>query len=133
MYAVLLVEDEPSTREFLAEALLEGGHRVHAVQNAEVALLMLEEGVPCDVVVTDVLLPWGIDGFEFARRARTVRPELKFLYVTGHSALAHEDASALDGVLLTKPMRLYELHAAVEEAVAGGRGVAQCRVGARRA
>jgi hypothetical protein len=36
--------------------------------------------------------------------------------------------NAFYGVLLTKPMRVAELHSAVREALAGGRGIASCRM-----
>jgi CheY-like chemotaxis protein len=127
MARVLLVEDEPSTRAFLTEALEMAEHTVHAVANAEIALLMLEEGIRFDLLVTDILLPWGIDGIELADRAKDLRPDLKFLYVTGFAGYTGRDVNAFHGVLLTKPMRVAELHSAADEALAGGRGIASCR------
>jgi CheY-like chemotaxis protein len=117
MAAVLLVEDEPFVRRFITDALNDAGHAVHAVQNAEVALVILEEGVRFDLLITDIMLPWGIDGVELADRARRLQPDLGVIYVTG---FARRNLSALHGTLLTKPMRISELLAAVKGAVAEG-------------
>jgi CheY-like chemotaxis protein len=118
MATVLVVEDEAFVRRFLTEALSGAGHAVHAVQNAEVALVILEEGVRFDLLITDVMLPWGIDGLELAERAKRIQPDLKVVYVTGLAGFARRDLSALHGALLTKPMRVSQLLAAVKAAVA---------------
>jgi CheY-like chemotaxis protein len=118
MAAVLVVEDEPFVRRFLTEALNDAGHAVHAVQNAEVALVILEEGVRFDLLITDIMLPWGIDGLELADRAKRIQPDLTVIYVTGFAGVARRDLSALHGALLTKPMRVSQLLAAVGSAVA---------------
>jgi CheY-like chemotaxis protein len=118
MAAVLVVEDEPFVRRFLTDALNDAGHAVHAVQNAEVALVILEEGVRFDLLITDIMLPWGIDGLELAQRAKRIQPDLGVVYVTGLAGFTRCDLSALHGALLTKPMRVSQLLAAVEGAVA---------------
>jgi CheY-like chemotaxis protein len=123
MLNVLLVEDEPHAREFIIEALTDAGHSVHGVQNGEVALVILEEGVHFDLLITDIMLPWGIDGLELVNRARRIRPALRFLYITGLAGFSRRDLSALHGPLITKPMRLAQLLAAVESAAAGAVGM----------
>jgi CheY-like chemotaxis protein len=123
MLRVLLVEDEPHAREFITTVLNDGGHAVHAVQNAEVALVILEEGVRFDLLITDIMLPWGIDGIQLAERATRLQSGLRCLYVTGLAGFTRRELGALHGPLLTKPMRVTKLRAAVEEAMSGGRGV----------
>jgi CheY-like chemotaxis protein len=123
MLNVLLVEDEPHAREFITTVLNDAGHAVHAVQNAEVALVILEEGVRFDLLITDIMLPWGMDGIQLAERATRLQPELRCLYVTGLAGFSRRELGALRGPLLTKPMRVAKLCAAVDEAMAGSRGV----------
>jgi CheY-like chemotaxis protein len=70
---VLLVEDDPQSRDGYAEFLERGGFRVAQAGSAEDALAQSAESVP-DVVVTDISLP-GRDGFSLAadlqQQART--------------------------------------------------------------
>ena len=68
MTTVLLVEDDPATRQGLEMALRRLGHGVHPAGAGEAALRAIGEA-DVDVVVLDVMLP-GLDGFEVCRRLR---------------------------------------------------------------
>jgi DNA-binding response OmpR family regulator len=70
MTTVLLVEDDPATRQGLELALRRLRYGVRAAATGEAALDGLGED-PVDVVVLDVMLP-GVDGFEVCRRLRRV-------------------------------------------------------------
>src|SRR5262245_50866155 len=65
---VLIVEDDPQSRDGYAEFLERGGFRVAQASNAEDALAQSLEMVP-DVIVTDIALP-GRDGFSLATALR---------------------------------------------------------------
>ena len=80
---VLLVEDEFLLCDMLAEALMEHGFEVKAVANAKDALRHLTCGSPCDILLTDINLPGGIDGTRLARLARELRPDLPVVYASG--------------------------------------------------
>lgn len=68
MATVLLVEDDPATRQGLELALRRLGYGVRPVGTGEAALRDVREA-RVDVVVLDVMLP-GLDGFEVCRRLR---------------------------------------------------------------
>jgi DNA-binding response OmpR family regulator len=70
MTTVLLVEDDPASRQGLELALSRLGYGVCPAATGEAALDGLGAG-PVDVVVLDVMLP-GVDGFEVCRRLRRV-------------------------------------------------------------
>lgn len=70
MTTVLLVEDDPASRQGLELALSRLGYGVRPAATGEAALDGLGQG-PVDVVVLDVMLP-GVDGFEVCRRLRRV-------------------------------------------------------------
>ncbi|MBB4038974.1 CheY-like chemotaxis protein [Microvirga flocculans] len=80
---VLLVEDEPLIRLFLSELLEDVGFRVVEAANGIEALVLLEAGLSIDVLLTDVDMPVGCDGFELARRVHQSRPETEILIMSG--------------------------------------------------
>ena len=70
---VLLVEDEPDAREFLAELLAARGARVDVAGSVAEAYESLTRGIP-DVIVSDIGMP-EVDGYQFARELRLLPPE----------------------------------------------------------
>lgn len=80
---VLLVEDEPLIRLFLADLLEEAGFKVIETANAEEALVALESGIRINVLLTDVDMPAGCDGFELARKVHKLWPETEILIMSG--------------------------------------------------
>jgi DNA-binding response OmpR family regulator len=70
--AVLLVENETSTRAFLEQQLTEDGFDVVSADRGGRALELLEQGDP-DLVVLEAVLP-DASGFELCRRMREGEP-----------------------------------------------------------
>jgi PAS domain S-box-containing protein len=70
---VLVVEDEPDTRDFLKRLLESHGAAVATAASAEEALAALR-GDPADVLVSDIGLP-DVDGYELMTRIRTGTPD----------------------------------------------------------
>src|SRR5438128_5422707 len=69
---ILIVDDDEDIARFLEVNLRLAGYEVAVAANGEQALLQAEELRP-DLVILDVLMPYGIDGFEVARRLRGSR------------------------------------------------------------
>lgn len=80
---VLLVEDEPLIRLFISELLEDAGFRVVEAANATEALVLLEAGLRVNVLLTDVDMPVGCDGFELAHRVHESWPEAEILIMSG--------------------------------------------------
>ncbi len=80
---VLLVEDEPLVRLVTAELLAEAGLRVIEAVNAAEALAVLESGLPVEVMLSDVEMPPGRDGFALARHVRERWPSVEVLLTSG--------------------------------------------------
>jgi CheY-like chemotaxis protein len=100
---VLLVEDEFLLCDLLTQALAEHGFEVKAVANAKDALRHLTCGSPCDILLTDINLPGGIDGTKLARLARQLRPNLPVVYASGsYNKLGDLDAVS-GSVFIAKP------------------------------
>ncbi|NTZ95553.1 sigma-54-dependent Fis family transcriptional regulator [Pseudomonas koreensis] len=82
---VLLVEDDRSLREALADTLLLAGHDYQAVGSAEEALQAVEREA-FSLVVSDVNMP-GMDGHQLLGLLRARRPQLPVLLMTAHGAV----------------------------------------------
>ena len=66
---ILLVDDEPASRQAL-EAVLDGqGYELHLAENGQQALEQAADLVP-DLILLDVMMP-GMDGFEVCQLLRT--------------------------------------------------------------
>jgi two-component system response regulator FlrC len=82
---VLLVEDDRSLREALADTLLLAGHDYHAVGSAEDALTAVAREA-FSLVVSDVNMP-GMDGHQLLALLRARQPQLPVLLMTAHGAV----------------------------------------------
>jgi PAS domain S-box-containing protein len=108
--SVLLVEDDPAVRRFLVRCLRDLGLAVDEAENGPAALERLRRGDPAQVLFTDVILP-GMAGPDLAREARSLRPGIKVLYMSGYAGDRLEEVlSGRDNApLLAKPFSREEL------------------------
>lgn len=83
MSRVLLVEDELLVREVAAEDLGEAGFDVTPVSDGDEALSILRDGGKFDLLFTDIRMPGSTDGWDLARVARQLIPDLRIIYATG--------------------------------------------------
>lgn len=111
---VLLIEDDPLTREMLAVALVGGGYEVHAVPDGTRIEGLAASFVP-DITLIDLDLGPSADGITVAKRLRAADP-VPFLFLTAasglESVLAAFDAGADDYVV--KPFVMAELLARMQ-------------------
>jgi two-component system, cell cycle sensor histidine kinase and response regulator CckA len=85
--SILLVEDEPSLRELVQLVLRRSGYRVEAADSAVSALRTWAiNGGRFDLLLTDMVMPGGLNGRELAERLLAEKPELKVIYSSGYSA-----------------------------------------------
>ncbi len=78
---ILAVDDEPELAAMLARMLHKDGHYVEVCASGAQALASLERA-PFDLLLTDVSMP-GMDGWEVARRAKALQPDLTVGLMTG--------------------------------------------------
>lgn len=91
---VLVVDDVPANLALLLDCLGGAGLEVRCAESGERALLQLEHARP-DLILLDVLMPGGLDGFETCRRLKA-RPEWRDLPVLFLTALT-DPADTLRG------------------------------------
>jgi two-component system CheB/CheR fusion protein len=116
---VLVVEDNEALRRVVTRQLGELGYRVLAAEDAAAGLALLERQ-SIDLLLTDVVMPGGVNGRELARRARQRWPDIKIVFTSGFSeARLNGDAGPLAACtpLLSKPYRKEELASAAREAL----------------
>lgn len=106
---ILLVEDDQEVLSFASNALMSLGYDIHRAENGKIALELIEKKIKAreplpHLVVTDLIMP-ELSGKEFIQKAKTIAPEMKVIYVSGHTDnhIVH-DGILEDGVnFLQKP------------------------------
>jgi PAS domain S-box-containing protein len=82
---ILLVEDEESVRELLAEHLRDHGFRVLEAESGSAALRLEQAGTHIDLLVSDYGLPGGMNGRQVVAAIRERRPDLPVILITGYA------------------------------------------------
>jgi PAS domain S-box-containing protein len=119
---VLVVDDEPTVRMLVAEVLGDLGYNALEAADGAAGLKLLRSETRIDLLVTDVGLPGGMNGRQVADAARTVRPGLKVLFITGYAENAVLSHGHLEPGMhvLTKPFAMEVLANRIKDLIAGG-------------
>jgi PAS domain S-box-containing protein len=118
---ILVVEDEPAMREVTRRILGRNGYEVLLAETPLNALeLAGNHDGPIDLLLTDVVMPKML-GKDVAERVRTLRPEVKVLFMSGYARPVLARGGTLEpGVtLLEKPFSELVLLAAVRQVLDG--------------
>ncbi len=102
---ILVVEDDEGVRATVVDILSDLGYRVLKAKDAQSALVVIESGVPIDLLFTDVVMPGPLRSTELAKKARERAPEIVILFTSGYTDNAIVHGGRLDeGTnLLSKP------------------------------
>ncbi|HEX5258648.1 MAG TPA: PAS domain S-box protein [Sphingomicrobium sp.] len=114
--SVLVIDDDPDVRGFIADALEEQGYRVRQAGDGRQGLAEIQRETP-DLVIVDFIMP-EMSGAEVARKIRAKLPDQPILFVSGYSETEAVKRTAPDAPLLAKPFRAEALHKAVRAAIA---------------
>ena len=109
MLDILLVDDEPTIRLSVGDALEDAGHRVTRAADGEAAARHISEH-RFDAVISDIRMP-GMDGLTLFRRIRDRSPETDVILITAYGAVEDAVAALKEGArdYLTKPFDTAEL------------------------
>mgnify|MGYP001627158193 CR=1 FL=1 len=113
--SLLLVEDDDSVRQLMAESLEAIGYAVTQAADGETALHMLRQKLP-DLLITDYLMP-GMTGAELMQKVRAQAPDLPMIIATGYADMKAIEEVIGENQLLRKPFPLAELAATVARAL----------------
>jgi signal transduction histidine kinase/FixJ family two-component response regulator len=115
---ILTVEDNPALAIVTAEMLTSLGYRPVTAPDARSALAELERTKDIALLLTDVVLPHGMDGIALAGVVRELRPDLPVIFVSGF--IEHPprpDSPPLPAPLIPKPVRSSQLADAIAAAL----------------
>src|SRR5258705_1781915 len=86
MASILIVDDEPGIREFVADALAADGHE--PVQAADGATAVAElHARAFDLMITDLKMPGVLCGVGLLRKARSEQPDMEVIVLTAHGSV----------------------------------------------
>jgi CheY-like chemotaxis protein len=109
---VLVVEDEEMVREVVLWTLEDMGFDVVGASSGDQALDILGRGV-IELMLTDIRMPGGIDGWTLGEKARDIIPDLPVIYMSGFS---HEPPRLTSGsVFVQKPLTTETLRQAMQD------------------
>jgi CheY-like chemotaxis protein len=115
---VLIAEDEEAVRELASEFVKSAGYNVVTARDGADALAIATKSTdPIHVLLTDVVMP-RMRGPELANRLRSIRNDLKIVYMTGYLEYKRgSEEFVRDGLFLQKPFSRATLVAQVQEAL----------------
>ena len=111
----LLVEDDPEVRKVVRRSLLELGFAVIEAENGSEAMQILDRTPGIALLLSDVVMPGGIDGRVLAAHARERRGVPRVVLMSGY---APDLGQPTDVPMLAKPFTRMQLAALLEEASA---------------
>jgi CheY-like chemotaxis protein len=115
---ILLVEDNPHVRRTAVRQLTDLGYSVIEAEQAEGALQKIRSGEPFDLLLTDVVMPGGMSGYELAAAAEGLQPGIKVLFTSGYTELAANGLRrSRKGPLISKPYSKSDLGRAIRSAL----------------
>ncbi len=126
---ILVVEDDPHVRTLTVRMLERLNYIVRVAEDGPSALSIIEQHDDIQLLLTDIVLPKGMNGVELSRIVRSLRPTLPVLYTSGYTENAVIHHGRLDpGVqLLEKPFTRSELARHVQKALTPVAGKAEAK------
>lgn len=119
---ILVVEDEEMVRQVAVITLSKLGYTVLSAENGSEGLAVCTahpDGI--DLMLTDVVMPRGMNGRELTERATAICPKLKVVLMSGHTTdgLVHYGVK-LGAAFLQKPFTIHQLASKVREILNSG-------------
>ena len=115
---VLVVEDNVEVADVTASLIEQLGYQTLRAENATDALNRLQRGDKIDLVLSDVVMPGGMNGIALAQEIGNHYPQIPVLLTSGYSDVVQSAQSKF--AILRKPFQLPVLEKSVREALERG-------------
>ncbi len=114
---ILIIDDEPSVRQMLGEALRQKGYAVAEVGGGAAAVAQVR-AARFDVALCDLKMP-GIDGLETLRQIKEINPDIEIIILTAYGTMENAIESLRQGAFdfLVKPVVMQDLLFSVGKAL----------------
>jgi CheY-like chemotaxis protein len=118
---ILVVEDDGLVRTHVISMLQSLGYQVLQAEDGPEALRILNQTSHIQLLLTDIVMPGGMNGRELAELARALRPELSVLYTSGYTenALLRHGRLEAGVALLSKPYTPQDLARKIRSTLRG--------------
>lgn len=116
---ILVAEDDELVRSHLVRLLLGLDYEVAAVENGPEALHLLSVDDGFDLLLTDIVMPGGMNGRQLSEHAKLLHPTLRVLFTTGYAddEILKSGRAYSQDQILRKPFRRTELATKVAKAL----------------
>ena len=117
---ILVVEDQEAVRMVACGFLEDFGYEIVEAGDGFEALSKLQEHHDIDLMFSDVVMPGGMNGFDLAQAAQSLKPELKIVHTSGYpkGAMVHQDEPRFrEGYIIMKPYRREDLQRIIKDAL----------------
>ncbi len=117
---ILVVEDQEAVRAVACGFLEDFGYDIVEAGDGFQALSVLQEEPDIDLMFSDVVMPGGMNGFDLAQAALSLRPDLKVVHTSGYpkGAMVHQDEPRFkEGFIIMKPYRRDDLQKIIRDAL----------------
>ncbi|MCA1455202.1 response regulator [Bradyrhizobium sp. BRP22] len=110
---ILVVEDNDDLLDLTSAMLIRSGYQVRSARNGADAVRMLRSE-EFDFLLSDIVMPNGVNGIEVAREARRLNKGIKILLASGYAGEVLEQHQAVgEFPIIEIPFRMSELAARV--------------------
>ena len=115
LYATVLVaEDDPQVRQLVVSQLTSIGIHVLESEDADSACRAHVLAERVDLLLTDIIMPGKLNGYDLATKLRRRQPDLRVLFMSGFDQISERDGE-VHGPVLRKPFRRNALEQAIRE------------------
>ena len=118
---VLVVEDDERVREMTLRRVEALGYVAELARTGSEAMALLNSGLAADLVLSDIIMPETMNGFDLARQIRAEKPGTKIVFATGFSGEPLAKNQALHDIpVLHKPYSHDQLARVLAETLGKG-------------
>jgi two-component system OmpR family response regulator len=113
---ILIVDDDPVTRSLLSKRLAKGEYEVETAEDGVAAVRMIAKNY-YDVVLTDLMMPGGVDGIGVLETAKENNLKTEVILITAHGSIDNAIVAMKKGAVdyLQKPINFDELFLRLEK------------------